>query len=58
MSQFWLGAETMVMISAVAAMFIPNSGLSAWFVVVLPVFVYAIFAMTLYIVPPAGRGAG
>lgn len=50
--QFWPGAVTMVMISALMASFITNSGRSAWFIGLLLVLVYAIFAMTLYIVPP------
>jgi Ca2+:H+ antiporter len=53
--QFWPGAVTMVMSSAVVASFITNSGRSAWFVGVLLVFIYAIFAMTLYILPPGPR---
>ena len=53
---FWPGAVTMVMISAVMATFITNSGRSAWFIGVLLLFVYAIFAMTLYVVPPAAQG--
>lgn len=56
--QFWPGAVTMVMISAVMATFITSSGRSAWFIGVLVLCVYAIFAMTLYIVPPAGQAAG
>jgi Ca2+:H+ antiporter len=52
--QFWPGAVTMVMISAVTASFITNSGRSAWFIGALLLFIYAIFAMTLYIVPPPG----
>jgi Ca2+:H+ antiporter len=51
--QLWPGAVTMVMISAVMACFITNSGRSAWFIGALLVFIYAIFAMTLYILPPA-----
>lgn len=50
--QFWPGAVTMVMIAAVTSCFITNSGRSAWFIGVLLLFIYAIFAMTLYIVPP------
>jgi Ca2+:H+ antiporter len=50
--QFWPGAVTMVMIATVTSCFITNSGRSAWFVGVLLVFIYAIFAMTLYVVPP------
>jgi Ca2+:H+ antiporter len=48
----------MVMISAVMATFITNSGRSAWFIGLLLVFVYTIFAMTLYVVPPAAQGPG
>ncbi len=51
--QFWPGAVTMVMISAVTACFITSSGRSAWFIGALLVFIYAIFALTLYILPPA-----
>jgi Ca2+:H+ antiporter len=56
--QFWPGAVTMVMISAVMATFITSSGRSAWFIGVLLVFIYAIFAMTLYVVPPAAQRPG
>jgi Ca2+:H+ antiporter len=54
--QFWPGAVKMVMIAAVTAAFITNSGCSAWFVGALLVFIYAIFAMTLYMVPPGSHG--
>ena len=50
--QFWPGAVTMVMIATVTSCFITNSGRSAWFVGALLVFIYAIFALTLYVVPP------
>ena len=53
--QFWPGAVTMVMISAVTASFITNSGRSAWFIGALLLFIYAIFAMTLYVVPPGAH---
>src|SRR3981189_3430353 len=55
--QFWPGAVTMVMISTVTATFVTNSGLSAWFIGALLLFIYAIFAMTLYMVPPGSQGA-
>ena len=55
--QFWPGAVTMVMISAVTASFITNTGRSAWFIGALLVFIYAIFAMTLYILPPVTKHA-
>lgn len=54
--QFWPGAVTMVMIAAVTATFITNSGRSAWFIGALLLFIYAIFAMTLYMVPPGAHG--
>lgn len=53
--QFWPGAVTMVMISAVTASFITNSGRSAWFIGALLLFIYVIFAMTLYVVPPGAH---
>jgi len=52
--QFWPGAVTMAMISAVTASFVTSSGRSAWFIGVLLVFIYIIFAMTLYVLPPQG----
>jgi Ca2+:H+ antiporter len=54
--QFWPGAVTMIMIATVTASFITGSGRSAWFVGALLMFIYAIFALTLYVVPPAGQG--
>jgi len=54
--QFWPGAVTMVMIAAVTATFITNSGRSAWFIGALLVLIYVIFAMTLYMVPPGAHG--
>jgi Ca2+:H+ antiporter len=56
--QFWPGAVTMVMIATVTASFITSSGRSAWFVGALLIFIYAIFALTLYVVPPTGQGTG
>src|SRR4029079_3669416 len=52
--QFWPGAVTMVMIATVTASFITSSGRSAWFIGALLIFIYAVFALTLYVVPPAG----
>jgi Ca2+:H+ antiporter len=56
--QFWPGAVTMVMIATVTASFITGSGRSAWFIGALLIFIYAIFALTLYVVPPTGQGVG
>lgn len=56
--QFWPGAVTMIMIATVTASFITGSGRSAWFVGALLIFIYAIFALTLYVVPPSGQSTG
>ena len=50
--QFWRGAVVMVLIATFTATFVSNSGRSAWFVGVLVLMVYLIFAMTLYLLPP------
>jgi Ca2+:H+ antiporter len=50
--QFWPGAVVMVFIATLVAAFITNGGRSAWFVGVLLIFVYAVFAITLYLLPP------
>jgi len=51
--QFWPGAVVMVLVATLTAMFVTNGGRSAWFVGVLVLMVYIIFAMTLYLLPPA-----
>ena len=50
--QFWPGAVVMMLVAALTASMVTNSGRSAWFVGVLLLMVYAIFAMTLYLLPP------
>jgi len=50
--QFWPGAVVMMLIATMTAALVTNSGRSTWFVGVLVVMVYAIFAMTLYLLPP------
>jgi Ca2+:H+ antiporter len=50
--QFWPGAVAMMLIATVSATLVTNSGRSAWFVGVLVIMVYLIFAMTLYLLPP------
>jgi Ca2+:H+ antiporter len=50
--QFWPGAVVMMLIAAMTASLVTNSGRSAWFVGALVVMVYLIFAMTLYLLPP------
>jgi Ca2+:H+ antiporter len=51
--QFWPGAVIMVLIAAVTSSLVANGGRSAWFVGVLLIWVYAIFALTLFLLPPA-----
>jgi Ca2+:H+ antiporter len=53
--QFWPGAVVMMLIATMTASLVTNSGRSAWFVGVLVLMVYLIFAMTLYLLPPQTR---
>jgi Ca2+:H+ antiporter len=50
--QFWPGAVVMILFATVTAALVTNSGKSAWFIGVLLMMVYTIFAMTLYLLPP------
>ena len=50
--QFWPGAIVMMLIATMTAALVTNSGRSAWFVGVLVLNVYLIFAMTLYLLSP------
>jgi Ca2+:H+ antiporter len=50
--QFWPGAVVMMLIATMTASLVTNSGRSAWFVGVLMLMVYLIFAVTLYLLPP------
>jgi Ca2+:H+ antiporter len=50
--QFWPGAVGMMLIATIAVSLVTNSGRSAWFVGVLLMMVYLIFAVTLYLLPP------
>lgn len=50
--QFWPGAVVMMFIATMTATLVTNSGRSAWFIGVLVLMVYTIFAMTLYLWPP------
>jgi Ca2+:H+ antiporter len=49
---FWPGAVVMMLIATVTASLVTNNGRSAWFVGVLVLMVYLVFAMTLYLLPP------
>ena len=50
--QFWRGAVAMMLIAAMTASLVTNTGRSAWFLGVLLLTVYLIFGMTLYLLPP------
>jgi Ca2+:H+ antiporter len=51
--QFWPGAVIAVFISTLAVSLITGGGRSAWYLGVLLLVVYATFALTLYLMPPA-----
>ena len=53
--QFWPGAVVMMLIATMTASLVTNSGRSAWFIGVLILNVYLVFAMTLYLLPPGVR---
>jgi Ca2+:H+ antiporter len=50
--EFWPGAIVMMLIATMSASMIAGSGRSTWFVGVVILVVYLIFAMTLYLLPP------
>lgn len=50
---FWPGAMIMMLIAALTASILTTGGRSAWFLGVVVLMVYAIFAVSLYILPPA-----
>jgi Ca2+:H+ antiporter len=56
--QFWPGAVVMMLIATMTASLVTNGGNSAWFVGVLVLMVYLIFAMTLYLLPPRSSSEG
>jgi Ca2+:H+ antiporter len=51
--QFWPGSVVAMLIATLTASLVTNSGRSAWFVGVLVLMVYLVFAMTLYLLPPS-----
>jgi len=53
--QFWPGAVVMVLIATITANLVTTGGRSTWFVGVVVLEVYFIFAMTLYLLPPGLR---
>jgi Ca2+:H+ antiporter len=50
--QFWPGAVAMMLIATYTAYLVTGGGRSAWFLGVLLLMVYLIFAITLYLLPP------
>jgi len=50
--QIWPGAVVMILLGTLTACLVTNSGRSAWFVGVLLLMVYSVFALTLYLMPP------
>jgi Ca2+:H+ antiporter len=55
--EFWPGAVSMMLVATLTATLVTNSGRSAWFVGVLLLTVYMVFAMTLYLLPPVAQAA-
>ncbi len=53
--QFWPGAVLMVLVATMTVALVTNSGRSAWFIGVLVLMIYLIFAMTLYLLPPLSQ---
>jgi Ca2+:H+ antiporter len=50
---FWPGAVAMILFATLTASLVTTSGRSTWFVGVLAIMVYLIFATALYLLPPA-----
>jgi len=50
--QFWPGAIAMMLIASLTASLLTSEGRSTWFLGVLVLDVYLIFALTLYLLPP------
>jgi Ca2+:H+ antiporter len=53
--RFWPGALVMMLFATFTASLVTNGGRSTWFVGVLVLTVYLIFAMTLYLLPPPAQ---
>jgi Ca2+:H+ antiporter len=53
--EFWPSAVIMMLFATLTAALVSNGGKSAWFVGVLVLGVYLIFAVALYLLPPAGN---
>ena len=55
---FWPGAIVMMLIAALTITLVTNGGKAAWFIGVLLLMVYLVFALTLYLLPPASGPPG
>ena len=51
--RFWPGSAVAMVIATLAASLVTNSGRSAWFMGVLMLMLYLVFAVTLFLLPPA-----
>ena len=51
--QFWPGAVVMIFIAVLTASLVTSGGWSAWFIGVMMLMVYLVFAMMLYVLPPS-----
>ena len=45
----------MILVATMTVALVTNSGRSAWFIGVLVLMIYLIFAMTLYLLPPLSQ---
>ena len=50
---FWPGAVVMILVATFTATYLTNGGRSAWYGGVLSLMVYLVFAITMYLMPPA-----
>jgi hypothetical protein len=53
--QFWAGAVLMILIATLTTSLVTNTGRATWFVGVMALMIYTIFAMTLYLLPPQSQ---
>jgi len=53
--QFWPSAVVMILIATLTTSLVTNTGRATWFVGVMALMIYTIFAMTLYLLPPQAQ---
>lgn len=56
--RFWPGSVVIMLVATITVSLVAGTGRSTWFVGVLVLMVYLVFAMTLYLLPPALGRAG